>query len=179
MCSLLNMQFIMFTSHVDVFIFEHAVHNVYMQVQKWTNIHMLHDMVHTVILALKYTKTLKILMWTYAHYNVAMIRHITCSFSAANVRKMKKNIQFCMLPVQILYSMFEPLLAWCKGRDLPHAKNGLEFRLLLASHEWVEWTRKSDITFCQYRSSWNLTIWCEIPILLYMHWKLCQTNGSP
>ena len=74
-----------------MFTFEHAVHNAHMQVQKFTSAHMLYDMVHIVILALKYTKTLKILMWTYAYYNVAMIRHITCSFSAANVLKMKKN----------------------------------------------------------------------------------------
>ena len=49
------------------------------------------------------------------------------------------------------------------GSWLSEEKNGLEIRFLLASHEWVEWTWKSDIPFCQYRSSWNLTIWVVSP----------------
>ena len=155
MCSLLNMQFIMFNWHVDVFTFEHAVHNVHMRVQKWTSIHMLHGMVHIVILALIYTKTLKILMWTYAHYNVAMIRHITCSFSAANVRKMKKNTKFRMLPVQILYSMFEPLLAWIWCLKLQNVWMNFQWKHILYNSDFFSQHVGSHRRKININIAWN------------------------
>ena len=80
-----------FTMHVDMFTFEHAVHNVHMQVQNQTSGHILHDTVHIVILAFKSTKTLFIFMGTHLQQNLAMIIHITCSFCSIIVLKLQKN----------------------------------------------------------------------------------------
>ena len=50
-----------------------------------------------------------------------------------------------------------------------HAKNGLEFRLLLASHEWVEWTRIEETTciFLMECCSWWILAIFSIDCALY------------
>ena len=95
-CSFLNMRF----------------SKVSMQVQRWTCVDVLFELVQMRILALYVTKTLNFFVVTSLLQNVAIRTDITCRFLAFILWKMQKIRKFCMLPVQILYSMFEPLLAW-------------------------------------------------------------------
>ena len=85
---------------------------VSMQVQRWTCVDVLFELVQMRILALYVTKTLNFFVVTSLLQNVAIRTDITCRFLAFILWKMQKIRKFCMLPVQILYSMFEPLLAW-------------------------------------------------------------------
>ena len=99
-CSFLNMRF----------------SKVSMQVQRWTCVDVLFELVQMRILALYVTKTLNFFVVTSLLQNVAIRTDITCRFLAFILWKMQKIRKFCMLPVQILYSMFEPLLAWLSPR---------------------------------------------------------------
>ena len=46
--------------------------------------------------------------------------------------------------------------------DLPYAKNGLEIRLILTSHEWIEWTRieESHLHFIMECTFWFFLTIC-------------------
>ena len=64
------------------------------------------------------------------------------------------------------------LWEWLEVLDLPQAKNNLEFRLLLASHEWVSGVlllvNVSHIYFKIYESlNWNNSSFTTIPYFSY------------